>query len=413
MRHAFYILVIILAATTAAQDQQTRTFVKILHTTNETIAVDSAGREWIYDAAQARFVPIDEARDSTAEPSDQTNDDYDVDGVILPPEIRCTNIHKGDIVELFSEVTVDVDERVEGLVVSGRDVTVLGLVVGDVVSYRTVHIARTGEIRGDVVAEDLERERGGRLLGEWHRVSFPQAVGFGAPIVSRSLPDALAVFLIAFQVFLCLIVIAIVPKQLQRIITKIESGAVKAFFWGLLGWFSVLPIFALLLITIVGIPIAVLIYPLVFVAAVILAYVSVSVFIGSIVSKLFGWHDRSIYIRGIVGVVALAAVRLLADILTTIGLGALGAILGVLYIIVMAVALTVGFGAVLSARFGMEPKRARLTVHMGPAPAVKPPPPPQVNPSQTFGPEPPPLPIPPPRPDLGDATGGGEIPSNK
>jgi hypothetical protein len=227
------------------------------------------------------------------------------------------------------------------------------------------------------------------------------------------LPDALAVFLIAFQVFLCLIVIAIVPKQLQRIITKIESGAVKAFFWGLLGWFSVLPIFALLLITIVGIPIAVLIYPLVFVAAVILAYVSVSVFIGSIVSKLFGWHDRSIYIRGIVGVVALAAVRLLADILTTIGLGALGAILGVLYIIVMAVALTVGFGAVLSARFGMEPKRARLTVHMGPAPAVKPPPPPQVNPSQTFGPEPPPLPIPPPRPDLGDATGGGEIPSNK
>ncbi|MDD4051969.1 MAG: polymer-forming cytoskeletal protein, partial [candidate division Zixibacteria bacterium] len=151
MRRLFIILGVILMATLVmAQDSSKQRFVRITHSTEGTVAIDSAGGVWHYDAGSGEFVSGELADVKTL--SDQTDEDTSGEELMLPADIRCTDVHEGDISRLFSEVVVEVDERVTGAVFSGRDVIIKGLVDGDVVSLRTVTVAGTGEVRGNIIA---------------------------------------------------------------------------------------------------------------------------------------------------------------------------------------------------------------------------------------------------------------------
>jgi hypothetical protein len=412
MRHVIHILLIFLAASTLAQDENTPTFTTIIHSSEETVAIDSVGRQWVYDRELGRFVPVEEYREGRGESFDRVDEDYTADDVILPPEIRCTDIREGDIIELFRSVEVDIDERVEGMIISGYDVTVRGLVIGDVISYRTVTVTSTGEVRGDVVARDIDRERGGRIIGKQHRVTIPGPVGIHIPRITPSAPSFPGLVMILLQVFLVVIVIAIASRPLDRILQKIEASLVKTFFIGLLCWFAIIPLFVLLVITIVGIPIAVLVFPLVLLAAVTLAFVSAAIFVGRRLSDYLGWQKKSVYIKAMVGVAGVGLLRILADVAEGIGMCSLSQFFNAIFGIIAVVTITFGLGAVVSARFGMRPKPA------GPAPGrsvptVKPPPPPRSDIMASDAPRTPPPPVPPPKPDSSGATDHDDDPSNK
>lgn len=416
MRHAsiYIVLLCLLSAAVPAQDESRQTFVKIIHSTSETIAIDSTGDEWIYDRDQGQFVPIDEYTSAAGETSG-TDEEPGSSEIILPPEIRCTDVHEGDIVELFRDVTVGFDERVEGMVVSGRDVIVKGLVIGDVVSFRTVTVESSGEVRGDVIASEINRERGGRILGEQRQMPMPGNV-VTIPRVTPAFPDMSGIFLVIFQIFVVVIVLALGAGPVGRIIDKIEHGVIKSFFWGLLAWFAVLPIFVLLVITIVGIPIAVLIYPFALLLAIILAFVSSAAYIGRRLSPLIGWEDRSSYLKAILGVVAVGAILLLSNLADAVGIEPLRGLLAAIFVVIGVVALTVGLGGVVTARFGMRPKPARPGPQYPQAPTVSPPPPPRMD-TRPQPPSPPPPPPPtPPKPPSGsgssDATNRDDDPSN-
>ncbi len=417
MRHVslYIVLLCLLSAAAPAQEESRQAFVKIIHSSSETIAIDSTGNEWIYDRDQGRFVPIDEYSSASGETPGTPDEESGSSEIVLPPEIRCTDVHEGDIVELFRDVTVGFDQRVEGMVLSGRDVIVKGLVIGDVVSFRTVTVESSGEIRGDVVASQINRERGGRILGEQRQMPMPGGVGVTMPRISPVLPDISGIFLIIFQIFVVVIVLALGSGPVGRIINKIEHGVVKSFFWGLLAWFAVLPIFALLIITIVGIPVAILVYPFALLLAVILAFVSSAVYIGRRLSPLIGWEDRSGYLKAILGVVAVGAVLIFSNLADAVGIEPLRGMLAAIFVIICVVALTVGLGGVVTARFGMRPKPAHPGPQYPQAPTVSPPPPPRMDtrPQPPAPPPPPPTPPEPPsRPGSSDATNRDDDPSN-
>ncbi len=409
----YIVLLCLLSAAAPAQDKDRQTFVKIIHSSSETIAIDSTGDEWIYDRDTGQFVPIDEYSSATGGASDATDDEYGTSEIVLPPEIRCTDVHEGDIVELFRDVTVGFDQRVEGMVLSGRDVIVKGLVIGDVVSFRTVTVESSGEVRGSVVASKIIRDRGGRILGEQSQMPMPGSVGVPMPRITPSFPNISGIFLIIFQIFVVVIVLALGSGPVGRIIDKIEHGVVKSFFWGLLAWFAVLPIFVLLVITIVGIPVAILIYPFALLLAIILAFVASATYIGKQLSPLLGWEERSNYLKAILGVVAVGAVLILSNLADAVGIEPIRGMLAAIFVIIGCVALTVGLGGVVAAKFGMRPKPAQ-TVPQPQAPTVSPPPPPRMDPRSQppAPPSPPPPPSAPPSPGSSDATNHDDDPSN-
>jgi hypothetical protein len=351
-----YVLTLFSAAV-LAQNESTHTFIKIIHTPDGTTAIDAQGKVWSYDSEKGDFV-IAESQEIPPVP-DAPRDS--LDQMMLPPEVRCTDVRYGDINDFFNDVTVGLDERIEGSVTSGKDVTVKGLVTGDIVSFQTVVVENSGEVRGNITAREIRKERGGKILGQRKEVAFPRISNIQLPSYSSWKTVAVAVFLTGFLIFICVIVSALVPVHLGRVIDKIDSHLIKSFFWGILGWFAIAPIFVLLLITIVGIPIAILLYPLVILAALGLGFTSMSIFLGSRICPLIGIQSQSIYIKGIIGVLALKSLLFLMVIVNFLGSDGLFIFFMVLYIIVASVCLTIGFGAVLSARFGLKPRRISVT----------------------------------------------------
>ncbi len=408
MRYVLIIFLFVLTSVPAVgQEGSGQKFIRITHSVDGTVAVDSAGDTWFYDSEQGEFVKADEyEKRRSAGSAWWDEDEAGADDILLPPEERCTDIHYGDITDILNDIVIGIDERVEGSVTGGRDVIIKGLVTGDVVSLQTVIVTGTGEVRGDVMAKEIRRERGGRILGHRQEVPFPKIGGIKITQYVGVMPGFVSLFITGFMIFLCVIIIAIIPNNIKRIVAKVRNEIVKSFFWGLLVWFSILPVFVLLLITIVGIPVALLAYPLIIVAALALAYAAVAICLGEGLCPLFGWQDRSIYIKGICGVIALEACRNLWVFCHIVGMSFLGDFLLPIFIIIYSLAMTIGIGAVVSTRFGVRPKKPGVEPArpVPPTPPVSPPPPLSM---QTPGPETltsPPPPSPPPPPDSKNAT---------
>jgi len=271
------------------QEESGQKFIRITHSVDGTMAVDSAGDTWFYESDQGEFVKADEyGKRRSAGSSWRDEDEAGVDDIILPPEERCNDIHYGDITDFLNDIVVEVDERVEGSVTGGRDVIIRGLVTGNVVSLQTVIVAGTGEVHGDVMARNIRREGGGRILGRRQEIPVPEIGRIKIPRYISITPGLVSLLITGFVVFLCVIIIAIIPDNMKRIVGKVRNEIIKSFFWGLLVWFSILPVFVLLLITIIGIPVALLAYPLIIVAALVLAYAAVAVGrTGQSISKAF------------------------------------------------------------------------------------------------------------------------------
>ncbi|MDD4052674.1 MAG: polymer-forming cytoskeletal protein, partial [candidate division Zixibacteria bacterium] len=332
---------------------------------------------------------------------DQTDEDPSGEELMLPADIRCTDGHEGDISRLFSEVVVEVDGRVTGAVFSGRDVIIKGLVDGDVVSLRTVTVAGTGEVRGNIIAKEIRRDRGGRVLGQQSKVWFPAVGSWRVPGLFV-LPWLVTVAFIGIVIFITVIVIALAPGPVGRVSARIDQATVKSFLIGIAGWFSLIPIFILLIITIVGIPVAILAFPLLLVGAIVVAVAAAAIFIGDKLCPLFHWEKKSLYMKAICGVIAVELIDIAAALFGALGATLIQYILLVLYLVVALATVTIGFGAVISTRFGTRPKpggaSAKVEIHFdaGPtAPQVSPPPPLSQEPPSV---SPPPPVTPPPGP---------------
>lgn len=307
----------------------------------------------------------------------------------IPPVERTKKVYtiNHDIVKTGRDIVVEEYEEVEGDVVAiGGDVTVKGIVTGNVIAIGgDVFVASTGVVEGDAVSVggEVEKETGAVIRGERVGVSFfPKKffrpfppVGFllGFPSTHIIGPPpffggfgGLALFAriikILLFLFLGIIVISIVPKNVTKIKDKIRQDFLKSALVGFAAQILILPIFILLIVTIIGIPVALLVEPLLILAALILGYAGVSYFIGEKLREGTSLKPDTPMMTLVIGILVLEAVLLLARVVGIFGdfLFAFSWILTFIGWIIWYVAVTVGFGACILTRLGTRPKEVKL-----------------------------------------------------
>ncbi len=277
-----------------------------------------------------------------------------------------------DIVQFGDDVIIEEGEVVEGDVVAILGSIVIdGMVDGDVVAVGGgITVGAGGEIDGDAVAIGgyVTKEPGGIIRGE--TVSIGSGAGcplslrhgpfFGGNIFSRG---GRLFFFVMWTIFLCvlgLIVMAVARRSAERVRERSRKDAFKMGLFGLLTEVLILPAMALLAITIIGIPVAFFVIPLLLALALLLGYVGVSYAMGE---RIGNGHGRSPYGSMAIGLFILQGLVILGGLigLTGGGLGLVGTVIRVIGYAVIYVAATVGLGAVIMSKFGTKDMQPATT----------------------------------------------------
>jgi hypothetical protein len=131
---------------------------------------------------------------------------------------------------------------------------------------------------------------------------------------------------------------------------------------GLLGEILILPIFILLIITIIGIPVAILVEPLLVLLATILGYTAVSLYIGERIKENTNIKPQTSLLTVLLGIIAIELIPIFARIIGVAGApgSGIGLALIICYWFLIYLILTFGFGAVILTRFGIRPKEAKV-----------------------------------------------------
>jgi hypothetical protein len=328
----------------------------------------------------------------------------DADGhthVIFVPRAQSWRLKRDEKVGIFSDVYVDSSEYVRkaavavmgSITVDGQvagdavavfgDAHINGVVSGDVVApFGMVYLGENGVVEGDVVAVDVEAADNSVIGGsiqqtELPRLSWmPQEYGVAsiyALLVAAAFGKAV-LFLI-----LGLLTLAISPRNVRIVEERITSAPLKAFLWGLLFEVLIFPVALLLIVTVVGIPVAFLGLPVLLVAAGVLGFVAQGRIIGS---RLLSWNGAPTQsgVQFVAGALVLFAPLLIGLGLFTPTEGGLDSVrFAATLLIFLGVALlylssTLGIGAALISRLGTRtPKQGYRGL---PAPSGNMPPPP-------------------------------------
>lgn len=300
---------------------------------------------------------------------------------------------------LNDAVSVGGSTRVEGRV-GGEVVAVLGSVIlgphsevmGNVTSVGgTVRKAPGAKVHGSISNVALGQVFREGLHGRDHDIDF-------GPWVFSPLNEAMELFWsvmssLVLGLLVCLVLL-VARGPLERVDAQLAAEPGKSAVAGVLAFFLSLPLLALvsilLVLTIVGC-VLFLLYPFLFLAAMLLAllgYSAVAYRLGRLLENRFDRRFGSPYLVALVGV---AAIQIWTVLGRLIGLGGgpldfIGGMLLAFGVLVQLVAWVVGFGAVLLSRFGAGPRPLYPALA---APGTPPPAPPVYEPASY---EPPPAP---------------------
>ena len=322
-----------------------------------------------------------------------------------------------DVVRFGEDITIPEDKVIEGDVVAiGGSVTVLGRVKGDVVAIGgSVHIKGKGVVEGDatsmgggVTTSDSGTVAGSNVsLGGFHvgsgdkcwpMVGFLGAVGTGLWLLKTLLQ-------LGLTVFFAWLALLFARDRMVYAVDVMTHRFGKTFLWGLLGWAAmviaiptgiVLLILvsaiaiALLAITIIGIPLAILL-------AVALVIGIIGICVGALVAVFVGYLNGAMFLGQrilgkrvelakkpfvaiLVGLALIFVIHLAGHLLQLIGLlvfHPLAIALGIAAGALAAIVTTSGFGALLLTRLASGPRGAGAVGSQwwpssGPAPAGAP-----------------------------------------
>lgn len=284
---------------------------------------------------------------------------------------RGSREERAGLLRFGEDILVEEGKVIEGDVVAiGGDAEIRGRVDGDVVAIGGDVILRSGSVvDGDAVA----------IGGTLHK--FPGARLFGSDVGMRFLPTrflgiphglhptakiSLAIGALFFHFLVGWLLSLVMGDRLRTISLHVRAKLWPSFFAGLAIFFLAPPAFLLLLVTIVGIPLAILL-PLILGLIFLIGYLTVASFVGS---RVLG--DRSTegsgWVKGLaLGLSFFVGAILLAELMASVG-GLIGVMGGALSLFAWAgnwTAAVIGGGALLLSRLG---RAARV-----PAPPVIPP----------------------------------------
>jgi hypothetical protein len=379
------------------------TYVELHLSPDGVYGVDSAGKEWEYDFSREKFI-----RESTSQKGTQTvfgrNIKKAQEAAIEELRLKEDSINlemervRAEAEEAFAQeyanlkkikgiqlgkVEIGPDERVEGTVIAVGPVTVKGLVDGDVISYKRITVSSTGEITGDARAPEVVKMRGGIIKGRRYESNLPEIPDINI-FEDASSYTALIANLVIFGilVFAGFMAVAIMPRSLDRIRDCLKARFSKSFAVGFIGWFLFAPVFALLCLTIIGIPVAVFILPLALILAVILGSLGLGQFVGEQIDNFLGNRYHSQLLHLIAGLVILYFAWIVMSIFK-IGSSAFGEAISIIFlvlaILIWAIGATAGLGAVIITRYGSrdcEKFKISVTINHAQSPPPPPTPPP-------------------------------------
>jgi hypothetical protein len=350
-------------------------------------AVDSQGEEWRYDFDRAEFVPGRRSESSTRTVFGRKI--YIPEAEINIPSPPGTDISistrsiKGLQLRGFD---VDTNDTLRGPLVALGPVTVRGVVLGDVISYNKITVTSTGEIDGDARAPIVRVLRGGIVRGEIDEADVPRLPGFDIETVS-SFTALITNISILFALLLAgFLAMAVLSRPINRIKVCLEKRFIKSFLLGLFFWFALIPLFGLLCLTIVGIPVALIALPLATTSAIVMGIIGLCQMVGQKLGKSFGIPHKSQLSQVLLGILILDAFWIIMSLffISRTGLSHGFAILFlVLAIVIWFIGTTAGIGGVILTRFGSRDCKEALVIRVemgGESDQMPPPPPPSPPP---------------------------------
>jgi len=240
-------------------------------------------------------------------------------------EVMRGTTSRHNIFRIGEDVEIGLYERVRGdVVVIGGEITVRGSVTGSVVAiFDDIHITGTGRVDGDAVTIGgmIRQDPGGTVRGDFvdTRFSWPQSWHW---IQAPALPFFFGLGGFVFILLVSLMVGLIAPRGVDRVEYTVRNRFGASFLVGLLTELLLPIVFILLLITIIGIPVAIIVVPLAMAWLLILGFTGVARAVGR------GADQRGLKIGDSpVGLIAVGVVLL--EIIYLIG-GGLGIAPGVL-----------------------------------------------------------------------------------
>lgn len=287
-------------------------------------------------------------------------------------------VHAGanDVVQMGEDIVIERGEHVLGHVFAmGGSVTVRGLVDDDVVAMGGDVIVEDGaQIRGDAVSigGSVDKAPGATVLGSSVSLANVPAglVGLqGLNFIGHGFDALGRVFTILFWLLVSWVIVILTRDRSRRIVGRIEAETAPSLGYGVLGIAAIAPATiavalaaVLLVVTIIGIPVAVLLllgYSLAVVAVLVWGFV-----LGS--AALGGWFIRRLSPRlgapelvrnTLIGVAAVLGVGLVSSLLGGVGIvvppaGILGGLLKMVGVLLGCGVLCAGLGAILRTRAG-------------------------------------------------------------
>ncbi|MCD6163771.1 MAG: polymer-forming cytoskeletal protein [candidate division Zixibacteria bacterium] len=269
----------------------------------------------------------------------------------LPEEI---DLGSREITSWGKSIVIEEGERVHAdvVVVSG-DATIKGYVNGDVVVINgNIYVASSGYIHGDAftIGGRVKKEEGAKITGStipFSVISLKHDYNSVYQVIQSILLLAIIINLI-----LSVLALSVFPRPLNRITNKLSDRPFKSFAFGYLFYIGAFLAWLLLLVSVIGIPLAVLGEPVILIILLIISHIAINQIIGIRVFRKKGMF-RSFWYGNLVtaGIpLVLLIIGLITNSLVFFILNM--TLLGFLLFII----LPLGFGAACLARFGFPPK---------------------------------------------------------
>lgn len=288
-------------------------------------------------------------------------------------------VHEGDLVSVMGDVRIEGEVTGSVVVVMGS-VELSGHVAGDMVSVMSrSHLAESAAIDGEFVSVGWspQRDQGSQIGGEIVNVNFMNLLPFAGH--GGGLRGLLRFLLIwhliklTFLFIILLVITALLPRRLAAMAAAFPSRWGWAFLVGLLTYAGVLIGCVVLAVTIIGIPLALMLW---FVAKM-LNWVGLAA-IFYLMGQSMG---RNLFRRELPHIASVLGGFVLYALMSMVPL------LGWLFGMVLSI---LALGLVLVTRFGAEPAVGPAPATVTPGPAAPPPHPATPPPAVPAAGEPPP-----------------------
>lgn len=346
MRHLLYILTVLALLVATAfganshdDDYRGKVFTEIHIDDQGIVLIDSVG--------DVTKVPLESHGESGSVETGVGRGSRDIDFLRDCPDI----VDK--ITKIGGSVVVDEDECVAGdVVVIGGSATIRGKVVGNVTATGEVRIAATATVRGNVAGRNVITEPGSTIWGSVTETEFPWTPEPPSPAGQES-SAAVAIFvLLALQFGAVVLVSLLLPKPTDRLKEVYKENIFKAMAVGFVAELLFLPLFILLLITIIGIPVAILGMPLALLAGALLGFTAFCLYISDFVKPKDESREESRLMKTMTGFVVLEAPIIGQFFFQVIHVSLASVLFGIVSAILIFIVFTASLGAALLTRLG-------------------------------------------------------------